>query len=154
MTTPICPCGSQLSFELCCAVFIQNGQLAPNPEALMRSRYTAFCRADLAYLQKTWHPETYPEDLGAEEPSNWVRLEILEAWAEDDEGEVEFRASLIFDNKLEVLHELIFFERIDGQWLYHSGEFKNESDKPRKIAKSEACPCGSGKTFKQCHYEG
>lgn len=154
MSDELCPCGSQKTFALCCGRFLQEGQLAPDPESLMRSRYTAFCRNDVAYLKKTWHPETCPDDLDAEEPSNWIRLEIIEVSVEDDEGEVEFKASLIFDNRLEILHELSYFDKIDGQWLYHSGEFQNEAQRPEKISKSAPCPCGSGKTFKQCHYEG
>jgi SEC-C motif-containing protein len=152
MNDALCPCGTGKTYAACCGLYIDGGQLAPDPEALMRSRYTAFYRCNYPYLKKTWHPETYPEDLEQGEPSNWVGLEIVESDWEDDEGEVEFKARLIFENRLEVLHEISSFDKVDGAWLYHSGEFLNE-DEPVKIARNAPCPCGSGKTFKDCHYE-
>ncbi len=148
----LCPCGTQKNFMDCCGRFIRGGAAAPTPELLMRSRYTAFVLNDVPYLLATWHPETRPDDLGSDEPNNWVRLEILGSDEEGDEGEVEFRASLILDNRLEVLHETSEFDRIDGRWYYHSGEFENDG-KPEKIAKGAPCPCGSGKKFVQCHYQ-
>lgn len=153
MTPDLCPCGRLKKYTLCCGVYIQEGLAAPDPEALMRSRYTAFCLNDLNYLKKTWHPDTYPEDLADDEPSNWVGLEIIDSSYEGDEAEVEFRAKLIFDNKLEILHEISQFDKIDGLWLYHSGEFEEEAAPAKKISKTEPCPCGSGKQFKQCHYQ-
>ena len=152
MSSKICPCGSKKEFDQCCGIYLSGKALAPHPEDLMRSRYVAFYRNDLDYLKKTWHPETYPEDLGSEEPSNWVGLEIIEASVEEDEGEVEFKARLIYDNKLEVLHEISYFDKIDGQWLYHSGDFENDG-KPEKLSKSTPCPCGSGKKFGNCHFQ-
>ena len=84
-----------------------------------------------------------------------VDLGIVDDVAVDDdeevEGEVEFIAKLIFNNKLEVLHEVSQFEKIDGRWLYHSGEFKDVKDNSQKIKGSAPCPCGSGKLFKNCH---
>lgn len=152
MDIRICPCGTGRDFSACCGLYIEGGLLAPDPEALMRSRYTAFCRCDYAYLKKTWSTETYPEDLEQGEPSNWVSLEIIDSSWEDDEGEVEFKARLIYNNRVEVLHEISQFDKIDGAWVYHSGEFLND-DEPLKIAKNAPCPCGSGKPFKDCHYE-
>ncbi len=152
MSTSPCPCGSKQEFVQCCGLYISGQALAPHPETLMRSRYVAFCRNDIEYLKKTWHPETYPEELGQEEPSNWIGLEIIEASEEGDEGEVEFKAQLIYDNKLETLHELSYFDKIEGQWLYHSGDFENDG-KPEKISKGAPCPCRSGKKFGNCHFE-
>lgn len=145
-----CPCGSSLAYPTCCGVYISGEKQAPSPEALMRSRYTAFCLQDLAYIRKTWHKETLPE-LSQDEPSQWVGLEILGVGEDNDIGQVEFRAKLIYDGKLEILHELSDFEKVDGCWVYHSGEFKNENSQPKKIARKEPCPCGSGKVFKHCH---
>lgn len=149
----LCPCGSKQLFSQCCEPYLRQGQLAADPTTLMRSRYSAFCLGDVEYLKNTWHPDTCPDDLGSDEPSNWVSLEILDCDVDGDEGEVEFRACLIFDNKLETLHEISQFDLIDGRWLYHSGEFKNEGDKPKPIAKNAPCPCGSGKAFSQCHFQ-
>ncbi|MDA9951567.1 YchJ family metal-binding protein [Oligoflexaceae bacterium] len=148
-----CPCCSERSFADCCQPYIEGQKLAEGPEELMRSRYTAFSLGEVKYLRETWHPETCPEDLGDEEPSGWVGLEIIEVAVDDEEveAEVEFVAKLIDGKRLETLHELSQFEKVDGKWLYHSGEFKNEDSPTRKISGSEKCPCGSGKAFKNCH---
>lgn len=146
----LCPCGSQNPYLECCGPYIEGGQLAPTPEKLMRSRYVAFTQGAWDYLKKTWHPETVPDDLGVDEPSQWVGLTVIEASEEGDEGEVEFEARLIFDDKLEVLHEISDFEKVEGAWLYHSGEFLNDH-KPQKISRGQPCPCGSGKKYAQCH---
>lgn len=150
----ICPCGSSNKFENCCGLYIYKSKPAPDPEALMRSRYTAFCLNELQYLQKTWHPETFPADLALDEPAKWIGLEIISASEEiDDEAEVEFRAKSIFDNRLELLHEISLFYKVDGLWLYHSGEFEGDNACITKISKNEVCPCGSAKKFKNCHFE-
>lgn len=146
-----CLCGSQKTYENCCYPMISNQSIAESPETLMRSRYTAFCINDIPYLKKTWHPETLPNDLGNDEPNNWIGLEIISSEENDNEGEVEFKAKLLFNNKLEVLHECSDFNKINGKWLYHSGEFLNEGNSIIKIKKSAPCPCGSGKLFKNCH---
>src|SRR6056297_1113985 len=58
-----CPCGSGRLPEACCDRFLVDGLAAPDPEALMRSRYTAFVRGAGDYLLSTWHPETRPAAL-------------------------------------------------------------------------------------------
>jgi SEC-C motif-containing protein len=151
--TDPCPCGSKTSLGDCCGPYLSQAKVAEDPATLMRSRYSAFCLGAYEYLKQTWHPETCPDDLGTEEPSNWVSLEILDVDVDGDESEVEFRACLIFDNKLETLHEISSFDRVDGKWLYHSGEFQNEGAKPKVIARNAPCPCASGKVFSQCHFQ-
>lgn len=145
-----CPCGSGEIYGSCCEPFITQAALAPTPEALMRSRYTAFCMAANRYLLDTWHPETRPESLD-DEPSNWIKLEIVKSDYDDHEGEVEFIAKLVYDQKVETLHELSQFEKIDGAWLYTEGEFINDGSNVKKISKNADCPCESGKKFKRCH---
>lgn len=150
-----CTCGSDETFAHCCQPYLDGTAEAPTPEAMMRSRYTAFARGDFAYLKKTWHPETVPE-LGDDEPSNWAGLEIIETAIDEEgeNGEVEFIAKLIVGDCLEILHEVSEFEKIDGRWLYHSGEFKNDGEPTKKISMKMPCPCGSGETFKHCHFKG
>lgn len=150
MSEQLCPCGSQNPYEECCKKYLEGGALAPDCETLMRSRYTAFVKNDMAYLKKTWHPDTLPDDL-TDEPNDWIYLEIISSDSGDTEGEVEFIAKLIYDGKLEVLHEVSSFEKIDGAWLYHSGEFEDDEVQVKKIKKSDPCPCLSGKVFKNCH---
>ncbi len=146
----LCHCGSGSSYGTCCGIYISGVKPAPSPEALMRSRYTAFCLNDLGYLRHTWHPDTLPE-LCDDEPSNWVGLEILSTEIDGDTGLVEFKAKLIHEGKLEVLHEESDFEKIAGRWVYHSGIFKNPNASPIKIGRKSPCPCNSGEIFKHCH---
>lgn len=154
MDLPLCPCGSEISYRYCCEPHLAGKIAARDPETLLRSRYTAFCQSDLDYLRATWHPDTLPE-LDGSEPSQWVGLEILEVAVDEEEleAEIEFVAKLIIDNSLETLHEVSDFEKVDGRWLYYSGEFKSESSSLKKIPLGSPCPCQSGKTFKNCHYQ-
>lgn len=150
-----CPCCSKKKYGQCCLPYVDGQAAAPTALSLMRSRYTAFCLGKLDYLRATWHPETLP-DLNQDEPSQWVGLEIVDAPQDEEEdepeAEVEFIAKLINGDQLEVLHEISDLIKVDGQWLYHSGEFLNEDAMPKKIPMQSPCPCGSGTPFKHCHF--
>lgn len=76
MPTPPCPCGGP-EYATCCAPWLQ-GQAAPTPEALMRSRYTAYTQKNEAYLLATWHPSTRPAPgfIDPEEKLQWLGLEV------------------------------------------------------------------------------
>ncbi|MCB2071282.1 MAG: hypothetical protein KDF67_17515, partial [Ottowia sp.] len=65
---PACPCGGRpvgAAFADCCGRYIGHFDEVPAPdaEALMRSRYSAFVREDAAYLLATWHASTRPASL-------------------------------------------------------------------------------------------
>ena len=49
-----CPCGSGRTFDECCGPFLSGAAAALTPEALMRSRYTAYAVGDDAYVLATW----------------------------------------------------------------------------------------------------
>ena len=66
--------------------------LAPNAEALMRSRYSAFVKKDVAYLLATWHTSTRPTDLSLDDPIRWVSLKVVEFVPGDTEAFVTFEA--------------------------------------------------------------
>ncbi len=76
-----CPCGSEQTFEQCCAPIIAGEREAPTAEALMRARYTAYTRVETDFLLASLHPdhrEEHDEDgvrLWAEE-SDWHGLTI------------------------------------------------------------------------------
>ena len=128
-----CPCCSNLDYEQCCKLYIEDGLLVPDPVTLMRSRYTAFVLKNLNYIRTSWYPDTVPE-LSHDEASNWIHLEILGSDIEENDGEVEFVAKLIIGDKLETLHEISEFVKIDGKWLYYSGDFENEESDVQKIS--------------------
>lgn len=95
----------------------------------MRSRYTAFTKADGAYLMKSHHSETRPvkERKSIENWARsvqWMGLVILgtEAGeAPDNTGTVEFRALYLEGGQMQQIHEKSLFKREGGKWVYHSG---------------------------------
>lgn len=123
----LCPCGSQKKFTDCCEPLISGTQPAASPEALMRSRYTAFTLQDVDYLFSSMTPElqqhTDREDMQdfAEEVDSWVRLEVIDATpsaADATEGNVEFAAYFMYDGEQQRIHENSQFVKQDGQWFY------------------------------------
>ncbi|MFF5845450.1 YchJ family protein [Streptomyces massasporeus] len=122
MTSRSCPCGLPQAYDACCGRFHSGAAAAPTAEALMRSRYCAFVKGDVAYLLRTWHPRTRPGRLELDPGMRWTGLEVLgtsEGSAFHAAGTVEFRASYRGGS----LHELSRFERVDGAWVYVDGEF-------------------------------
>lgn len=114
-----CPCGSGHSYQRCCQP-AHLGHPAPTPEALMRSRYAAFALQDMAYVRRTWHPDTRPADLEPG-PEKYVGLRIHSA--QDDQ--VEFTARLkLPDGRAARFRERSRFVRLDGAWTYLDGEVK------------------------------
>lgn len=55
MNPALCPCGSSLVYSTCCGRFHTGGE-PDDAETLMRSRYAAFVKKDIAYLFRTLHP--------------------------------------------------------------------------------------------------
>eukprot|EP00465_Bigelowiella_longifila_P014130 CAMPEP_0185266748 /NCGR_PEP_ID=MMETSP1359-20130426/32159_1 /TAXON_ID=552665 /ORGANISM="Bigelowiella longifila, Strain CCMP242" /LENGTH=247 /DNA_ID=CAMNT_0027856719 /DNA_START=1 /DNA_END=741 /DNA_ORIENTATION=- len=55
--TPSCICGTlDTTYDDCCGKYHAGVQLPPTPEALMRSRFSAFVLGDAEYIIKTTHP--------------------------------------------------------------------------------------------------
>ncbi|MDT0437518.1 MULTISPECIES: YchJ family metal-binding protein [unclassified Streptomyces] len=117
----LCPCGLPTPYEACCGR-LHGGVAAPTPEALMRSRYTAFVRLDEPYLLRTWHPATRPARLDLDPGTRWTGLEVLatgDGTAFHSAGTVTFRASY----RGGAIHELSRFARVEGAWVYVDGDF-------------------------------
>ena len=128
-TANACPCGRPLSYEECCGRW-HTGPLhlqAPDAEALMRSRYSAFVRANADYLRDSWHPDTRPEriDLDDAARTRWLGLEVKRHDViDDDHATVEFVARWKVGGAPAVrLHEVSRFLRQDGRWYYVDGTF-------------------------------
>ncbi|NJD07983.1 MAG: zinc chelation protein SecC [Methylococcaceae bacterium] len=147
---PLCPCGSGLNLAECCGPYLSGTAAAPTPEALMRSRYTAYALGSGDYLIATWHPSTRPAQLGLEpKATRWLKLEILEAPPHsEDAGEVDFTADFFAEGSLQTLHETSHFRRESGRWYYLDGKAMWERHKPP--GRNDPCWCGSGKKFKKC----
>lgn len=122
-----CPCGSSRAYVDCCAPLHAGNAQATSAEALMRSRYSAFVRADADYLRQSWHPDTRPAeiDLGDAARTRWLGLEIKRhAVVDDDHASVEFVARWKAGGAPATrLHEISRFVREDGRWYYLDGSF-------------------------------
>jgi SEC-C motif-containing protein len=119
-----CPCGSEEPYTACCQRWhsgFEEGVFAPTPEALMRSRYSAYSIGLIDYLLATWHPSTAPGELelGA---VKWIGLEILHAEATGDAGVVEFVARCRVNGRAQKMHEVSRFVRQDARWYYIDGQ--------------------------------
>jgi SEC-C motif domain protein len=111
---------------------LHKGTPAPSPEALMRSRYTAYALNKVDYIMATTHPDSpyIQTDVGAwrreleffATRTRFAGLQIL-AVASDTEGEtVTFRATLFAGDEDVSFTEKSLFAKHDGRWMYHSGE--------------------------------
>ena len=127
-----CPCGLPADYTHCCGALHQafaDGQCltATTPQALMRSRYTAFVLDRRDYLLATWHVSTRPAELEAPEPGlKWLGLEVKRAALQDaDHGTVEFVARSKLGGRAYRLHETSRFVREHGAWFYVDGDLKN-----------------------------
>lgn len=123
-----CPCGSGHAYDACCGAlhraFAQTGALtAPDAQALMRSRYTAYTLDLVPYLLATWHPSTRPASLERGEPDlRWLGLEVRRHERQDADHEtVEFVARSKAGGRAHRLHEISRFVREHGAWLYVDG---------------------------------
>jgi SEC-C motif-containing protein len=123
--TLVCPCGGP-PYRDCCGRY-HAGPLhlqAPTPEALMRSRYSAFVRGLPDYLLATWHASTRPASIEADPPGlRWLGLDVKAARMQDaDHGTVEFVARSKLGGRAHRLHETSRFVREHGRWLYVDGD--------------------------------
>lgn len=120
-----CYCGSNVSFEDCCQVYIKGIQKAPTAETLMRSRYSAYAVRDADYLVATTHSSTRKlhrkEDILEWSKSNhWIQLEVLAS----TETIVKFKAHYLdFQGKAKVHEEHSTFILENGNWFYVDGEY-------------------------------
>lgn len=155
MTTDfICPCCSGDYYDHCCAPLHRGERITATPEALMRSRYSAFALGGLGdYLLDTWAenaPGRPPSDAAMlnVRTVDWQRLEILQTRVNGAQGMVEFRAWYLEDGREQTLHERSRFRRSAGRWRYVDGVI----DPPAMalVGRNDPCPCGSGKKYKKC----
>lgn len=121
-----CPCGRGPDYARCCGA-LHAGAAAPDAEALMRARYSAYVLGDAGYLRASWHPDTCPAELALSDAAatRWLGLEVKRHAIDDaDHATVEFVARYRVGGGSAVrLHERSRFVRVDGRWCYLDGEF-------------------------------
>lgn len=155
----ICPCGTNISYEKCCALFIEGQAIPATPEQLMRSRYTAFTQANVDYIVQTMREDACA-GFNAENTRQWAQqvqwlgLEILQAPpVVDNKGIVEFIASYRQQGQLQNIREVSEFIQEGERWYYTGGQGEAIKQAPRtanKTGRNDPCPCGSGQKYKKC----
>lgn len=157
-----CPCGGGKEFSACCGPLLAGEEKAGTAEALMRSRYSAFVKNDMGYLERTLDARKRGSfhagdvaDWNAD--VRWTGLTILETrdgGPDDKTGVVEFKADYKKGGEPAVLHERSRFKKKGGAWFYvdgaHGGEPERKPAASAKVGRNAPCPCGSGKKFKRC----
>lgn len=118
-----CPCGSQKPYASCCLPLHQ-GQAAQTPEALMRSRFSAYVFKLEAYLLATWHPDTRPGELDLNTSPKWARLQIVSSQHSEQQGQVHFKAFYRSSRGMQCMEEKseFIYDPQAGRWLYLSGQ--------------------------------
>ena len=139
MANDLCPCGSGKAYCDCCEPIIKKTTLAPSPEALMRSRYTAYAKHEIAWLKESLEA-TQRDDF--DEPSveawsresEWLGIEIKQTKTEEEKniGWVEFVARFKQGN---------ITRNVKQETVRHEGPV---------VGRNDPCPCGSGKKYKKC----
>ncbi|HVI51438.1 MAG TPA: YchJ family protein [Candidatus Sulfotelmatobacter sp.] len=154
-----CPCGSGKSLEDCCGPIIAGGPAA-TPEALMRSRYSAYVVCNIDHLERSIAAESRSDhDRDAAEQwaksVEWQGLSVVSTQGGgegQDTGSVEFQAKFRQGGMDQTHHETGNFRREGATWVYVDGKVHNKPlvrSQP-KVGRNEPCPCGSGKKYKQC----
>ncbi|MFT4652862.1 MAG: SEC-C motif-containing protein [Patiriisocius sp.] len=169
-----CPCGTSKLFEQCCKPYITGITYAPDPEALMRSRYSAYATKNFAYVALSYAANYTPNNAVASaakidvyttvkrkspisvsdiqlssENTLWCKLEVLNAFELANRGEVEFIAYYKTDGGFFAMHELSRFSKVNDRWFYEDGDMLHKSG-ALTLARNDTCLCGSGKKFKRC----
>ena len=117
-----CPCGGG-DYRDCCEP-LHLGALAGTPEALMRSRYSAYVKHIERYLRSSWHPSTCPVELQLDPDCVWLGLEVKNARisADQNSGVVHFIARYRIKGTTAVrISEQSEFVRFEGRWVYLRG---------------------------------
>ena len=151
-----CPCHSGALFAQCCGPLLNGQSDAATAEALMRSRYAAFCLKNADYVSQTWDSATRPARLDFDEDERvWSGLEIVstaKGCEADDTGVVEFKARYELGEDTYLYHEISQFQKREGRWFYrdHTCPYHGKIAHRGETLKNAPCPCGSGKKYKKC----
>ncbi len=127
-----CPCCSGKAYTSCCGVFIEQKCLPATPEELMRSRYTAYTKANIHYIAHTMKSPALDhfDPVAARKWAkavNWLKLEVIFSSMVGEKGQVEFIAHFSQQGKNKVLHELSEFRRENNKWFYVDGAHKKDN---------------------------
>lgn len=99
---------------------------AKTAEQLMRSRYSAFVKADGDYLMQSHHASTRrikekKSIVKWSKSVEWIKLDVLETskgTENDSEGTVTFKAYFYDNGKVDIIHEKSAFVKEGNHWFY------------------------------------
>jgi SEC-C motif-containing protein len=126
-----CPCGSGRKLKRCCGR-LHDGVPAPDAEALMRARYSAYAVGDVRFLVATTDPEgpvwradtaRWSEEIRAFcRMTSFDGLRVLSHEPGEAESFVTFHARLSANGRDVGFGERSRFRKVGGRWLYWGGE--------------------------------
>jgi SEC-C motif-containing protein len=128
-----CPCTSGRPYAGCCEPLHRGVREADTPEALMRSRFSAFALRDADYLARTLHPDHEDRALpqadlvrrikASASAFKYMALEILDRRdpGEDGIAQVLFLARVFEKGKERSFVELSDFAHDGEGWRYLRG---------------------------------
>ena len=131
-----CPCGLASPYDQCCGRFLgKTPQEPPTPEALMRSRFSAFATANVDWLYRSLHPDhrdrtrsrsAFRRDLERHFATGvrYTRLEVVDAppCTSLEDGAVLFIAHGEVKGESFLLAELSTFQHDGTGWRYREGQ--------------------------------
>jgi SEC-C motif-containing protein len=127
-----CPCGPGRVYLECCGKYLEGNLFAETPEALMRSRYTAFVNNRLDYIERTMAGPAllrYQEQGTKSASVQWCGLEVLQALYDSLNptiGTVEFIARYRANGVDGFMREKSQFQFENQQWFYVDGDWMSE----------------------------
>ncbi|MBF7730586.1 YchJ family protein [Pseudomonas sp. N040] len=151
MVVSSCPCGSGQSYAECCGRW-HAGAPAPTPEALMRSRYSAYALGMIDYLIATTLP-AQQDGLDRQAMrewsmhSTWLGLTVESAEPATDafgHAKVSFRVRWEDRDGQHEHRECSIFVQRGERWYFI------DPGLPLQAGRNDPCPCGSGGKFKKC----
>jgi SEC-C motif-containing protein len=159
--TAACP-ACTTAYQQCCMPLHQGTAIAQTPEALMRSRYSAYALGLYDYIVATYASAeranlTVEDIANSAAQTTWIALRVLDTKilpqtandAGQFYGEVEFKVFYSETKRLYCLHERSTFIQEDGHWFYRDGAML-AGNGAVKYKRNDPCCCGSNKKFKQC----
>jgi SEC-C motif-containing protein len=115
---------------MCCGIYLSEKAIPKTPEALMRSRYTAYSMANIDYIKKTMRgkPLVNFNEIEATrwaKSVQWMGLNVIKPHREEVDkhiGFVEFIATYLDKGAIKIIHEISQFQFMNGRWFYIDGE--------------------------------
>jgi len=164
-----CPCGSDISFNQCCFLIINQELIAQSPEQLMRSRYSAYATKAVDYIYQTYTNSSRALQSKSDisvwaNDTKWLKLIVHSAsdytFSRNEHSvdvannehslpTVSFSAFYLHQGAYFLMKETSRFMLEDNQWRYLDGKVSRDEEfvTPKR---NQLCFCLSNKKFKHC----